>query len=525
MKKRTLYLLIALMSISLIGIIWVQVYWIHNGIQVKETQFDQLVNDALNNVVADFEDNESMDFVHKQLATTITSVNIDSNAVCDKNQKVKKAINSIIIGDSSQNNSFDYNFSCDDDSDNMEMKISINGETQTIDIKNNINKLEQILEDDSLLVMGGEDNISINRFGNVMIKMIKEFKDIDDPIHHLLNETNIDSIVGFHLNDNGIELPFTYGIVDDDNVVEEFSSDNFSISKNSYTVNLFKHNLIHEPAQLAISFHNKHSYILKSMWIMLISSIVFTLIIILTFAATLHYMFKQKKLSEMKNDFINNMTHEFKTPISTIFLAIDSITHPKVIEDKKQIHHFANVIRKENLRMNQQVESVLNTALGEKDELEFNKKEVDINSLLNKIQERMKLQLEANNAQLKYNLTKDHLLVIGDEVHLQNAICNLIDNAIKYNENKPEISIDTNLVNGFCEIKISDNGIGMNNETQKKVFDKFYRIQKGNIHTVKGFGIGLSYVKTIINAHKGLISLKSKLKEGTTFIINIPTIS
>jgi two-component system, OmpR family, phosphate regulon sensor histidine kinase PhoR len=137
----------------------------------------------------------------------------------------------------------------------------------------------------------------------------------------------------------------------------------------------------------------------------------------------------------------------------------------------------------------------------------------------------MKLQLEANNAQLNLNLFNNKLIVIGDEMHLQNAICNLIDNAIKYNDNKPEININTNLVNGFCEIKVADNGIGMSNETQKKVFDKFYRAQKGNIHTVKGFGIGLSYVKTIVDAHKGLISLKSKLKEGTTLIINIPTLS
>jgi two-component system phosphate regulon sensor histidine kinase PhoR len=172
--------------------------------------------------------------------------------------------------------------------------------------------------------------------------------------------------------------------------------------------------------------------------------------------------------------------------------------------------------------MNKQVESVLTTALGEKDELEFDKIEIDINELIQKIPARMRLQLEAHNAILNLNLTNDKLMLLADEMHVQNAICNLIDNAIKYNENNPEITIDTNLVNGFCEIKIKDNGIGMNNETQKKVFDKFYRVEKGNIHTVKGFGIGLSYVKTIVDAHKGLISLKSKLKQGTTITINIP---
>tara|TARA_B100000809_G_scaffold261203_1_gene309647 strand:- start:9534 stop:10241 length:708 start_codon:yes stop_codon:yes gene_type:complete len=234
-------------------------------------------------------------------------------------------------------------------------------------------------------------------------------------------------------------------------------------------------------------------------------------------------MLKQKKLSEMKNDFINNMTHEFKTPISTISLAIDSITHPKIIKDEQQINHFAAIIRKENLRMNKQVESVLTTALGEKNELEFDQSKIELNAIIQKIPSRMKLQLEAHNTTLNLNLTNEKLVLLADEMHLQNAICNLIDNAIKYNKNIPIITIDTSLINGFCEIKITDNGIGMNNETQKKVFEKFYRVEKGNIHTTKGFGIGLSYVKTIVEAHKGSIALKSNLNKGTIITINIPT--
>jgi two-component system phosphate regulon sensor histidine kinase PhoR len=530
MKKRILYVIIALMSISLIGIIWVQIYWIHNGIIVKETQFDQLVNDALNNVVVDIEDNESMDFIHKQLSTTLTNINIGADSthhvINNRNKKIDKIVSTVC---DSINESFSFDFSTEGDNDqdegDMEMKISINGEEQTIDIVNKLEKLEGILDNDSFLSIGEDGKIFANRFENVIVKMVKEFKDIDDPIHHLLNNIDVDSIVHNNLADNGINLPFSFGVMHDSVVINQFSSDNFSFNNNTYTVNLFKHNLIQKAAQLGVNFKNKNQYILKSMGLMVASSILFTLIIIFTFAATLHYMFKQKKLSEMKNDFINNMTHEFKTPISTISLAVDSITHPKIIEDKKQINHFADIIRKENLRMNKQVESVLTTALGEKDELEFNKLEIDLNETIKKIPERMRLQLEANNAILNLNLSNEKLLILGDEMHLQNAICNLIDNAIKYNDKNPEISIDTNLVNEFCEIKVVDNGIGMNNETQKKVFDKFYRVQKGNIHTIKGFGIGLSYVKTIVDAHKGLISLKSKLKQGTTITINILTIS
>ncbi len=529
MKKGKLYILIALMGVSLIGIIWVQIYWIHNGVQVKEAQFDQLVNDALNHVVTDIEDNESFHFIHKQLASTTNNIKVETDSIKREVKKIKTWKNKISIDDSNKiNNSFNYSFSDEGDGNEMEMKISVNGETKTIDISNKLEKLKdlgELLDDDSFIVNHGENFEFSDRFGEIIMKMVKEFKDIDKPIHHLLESIDLDSIVRTNLEDNGITLPYTYGVLHGEELMSQFSSEDFTTSKNTYGVSLFKHNILDKSAQLAITFKGKRHYIMQSMGLMVICSILFTLIILLTFASTLHHMFKQKKLSEMKNDFINNMTHELKTPISTISLAVDSITHPKVIDDKSQINHFADIIRKENTRMNRQIESVLNTALGEKGELEFNKNQLDVNETLQKIQERMKLQLEANKAILNLNLCKEKLNILGDEMHLQNAICNLIDNALKYNENKPEITITTNLVNEFCELSVSDNGIGMSKETQKKVFDKFYRVEKGNIHTVKGFGIGLSYVKTIVDAHKGLISLKSKPNEGTIITINIPAIT
>ena len=511
------------MSISLVGIIWVQIYWIHNGVTVKEAQFDQLVYDALNHVVTDIEDNESMNFVHKQLANASSKIIIESDSIHHNTKNIKKWVTKHVKTDSADTgNSFNYEMSSGEE---MEMKITVNGKTQTIDIKNNLESLEEIIDNDSFIFEGEEDEMVFsNRFSNIMVKMVKEFKDIDKPIEHLLKSITIEPILKSNLEDNGITTPFTYAVLNGDEVIKPFSSEGFIISDETLRVRLFKHNMFGNSAQLAINFGSKRHFVLKSMWLMVACSIIFTLIILLTFASTIHYMLKQKKLSEMKNDFINNMTHEFKTPISTISLAVDSITHPKIIGDEKQINHYADIIRKENLRMNKQVESVLTTALGERNELDFDKIEVDVNELIQKIPARMKLQLEAHNASLILTLTDEKIMLLADEMHLQNAICNLIDNSIKYNENNPEITIDTNLVNGFCEIKITDNGIGMSSETQKKVFDKFYRVEKGNIHTTKGFGIGLSYVKTIVDAHKGLVALKSKLKQGTIITINIPAI-
>lgn len=511
------------MSFSLIGIIWVQMYWINNGIQVKEVQFDQLVNHALNDVVIGFEDSESVSFIHNQIANTSSTIIIEKDSIKNQSKFIKKWVSQqFVVESDSEGDAFNYSMTTDDNGDGVEMKFSINGEEQFIDLNQKIESLEEIIDSTTLLLSGAKEKIFGNRFGNVIIKMVKEFQDIENPIDHLLKDLAIKPIIKNKLADNGITAPFTFAIINDEKIVEAFSSEGFEISDENYTVSLFKHNLFDNSAQIALNFSGKNQYILKSMWLMVACSILFTLIILLTFASTIHYMLKQKKLSEMKNDFINNMTHEFKTPISTISLAVDSITHPKVIKDEAQINHFADIIRKENLRMNKQVESVLTTALGEKNELEFDQSKIDLNELIQKIPERMKLQLEAHQAVLNLKLSAHKLMLLADEMHLQNAICNLIDNAIKYNQNNPIISIDTNLINGFCEIKIIDNGIGMSNETQKKVFEKFYRVEKGNIHTTKGFGIGLSYVKTIIDAHKGSITLKSKLNKGTTITINIP---
>ena len=513
------------MSISLVGIVWVQAYWIHNGILVKEAQFNQLVNDALNNVVAALEDEEAVGFIHDHLTKGGTHVVVETDSTHQK--KVIKRWTS--KGDRPKKdtvnveNSFSFDFSSDEGEEGkMEMKIRVNGKSQTIDITNKIENVETILEKDSLLFTDEEDFVFSNRFGEVMVKMVKEFKEIDNPIHHLLKETDIEKSIHANLEDNGIFIPFTYAVLHHDSILPSFSSAGFTGSKNTYRVNLFKNNIINTPAFLAISFNGKSHYILNSMWLMLVCSFLFTLIILLTFASTVYFLFKQKKLADIKNDFINNMTHEFKTPISTISLAIDSITHPQIIENKDKINYYAEIIRKENKRMNTQVESVLNTSLAEKNELSLHKEPIVLHAFKEKVVERMKLQIEAANTVFNSDKVDHNLTLNADEQHLLNAVCNLIDNAIKYAQETPEISFNIVKKETGIAFIVSDKGIGMNKETQKRVFDKFYRVQSGNIHKVKGFGIGLSYVKAIVDAHGGEINLVSKVGEGTRVTITIP---
>ncbi|MBX2931279.1 MAG: HAMP domain-containing histidine kinase [Chitinophagaceae bacterium] len=256
-------------------------------------------------------------------------------------------------------------------------------------------------------------------------------------------------------------------------------------------------------------------------WV-LIGAAVFMLIIIAAFYVTLKSLFNQKKLSEIKSDFINNMTHEFKTPLATISLAIDSIRNEKVQSNKEKLQYFSSIIKEENKRMNKHVETILQAALMEKQELQFSFSSVHVHPVLQSVIDTYSLQLEEKKGTIQtfFNATND--LLKADEVHLTNLFSNLIDNAIKYSKENLLIKITTNSNSKAVCIKIEDNGIGMSKETVKRIFEKFYRAHTGNVHNVKGFGLGMSYVKTVLDVHKGKIKADSTLGKGSTFIVELP---
>ncbi|WP_288096790.1 HAMP domain-containing sensor histidine kinase [Hydrotalea sp.] len=249
---------------------------------------------------------------------------------------------------------------------------------------------------------------------------------------------------------------------------------------------------------------------------------VFMLIIIAAFFVTLRTLLNQKKLSEIKSDFINNMTHEFKTPLATISLAVDAIRNEKVQSDREKLNYFSGIIKEENKRMNKHVETILQAAITEKQELQLKKIQLHLHELIRKIVENYQLQLKEKEAKVVLQLNAKNDMLVADEVHFSNLLSNLIDNAIKYSKDNLEIKITTHSTNKYIVIMIEDNGIGMSKETMKRVFEKFYRAHTGNVHNVKGFGLGMSYVKTVIDAHKGKIRVDSTLGKGTTFTIEMP---
>lgn len=329
------------------------------------------------------------------------------------------------------------------------------------------------------------------------------------------------------------DIPFEFAITSNSIMGDEMESENFytlysdSVNNQNHVVPLesSSENVAetNSPQELLIIIvpHVKN-FIWRSMTWLIAGALFFTLIIISTFFLTVRALLKQKKLSEIKSDFINNMTHEFKTPLATISLAVDALKNEKVINDKDKTAYFTGIIKEENKRMNKQVEAILQAALLDNESLKLDLKKMQVNELITSALNNIELQVQEKKGklQLKLDAAKDAVMV--DEVHFTNLVSNLLDNAVKYSKDHLLIKFTTQNVGDQFRIRIEDNGIGMSKETLSRIFEKFYRAHTGNIHNVKGFGLGLSYVKTMVDAHHGTIKAESTLGKGTTFIITFP---
>ena len=275
---------------------------------------------------------------------------------------------------------------------------------------------------------------------------------------------------------------------------------------------------------LWITVPHAKKLIWRSMTWFIIGAVLFTVIIVTAFFLTVRALLNQKKLSEIKSDFINNMTHEFKTPLATISLAVDALKNEKVINDREKMNYFTGIIKEENKRMNKQVETILQAALLDRQQVQLNLKKLHAHDLINSALNNINLQVEQINGKIEINLAATKDLVMADEVHFTNLISNLLDNAVKYSKENLVIKISTQTAGNQLKIRVEDNGIGMNKETANRIFEKFYRAHTGNIHNVKGFGLGLSYVKTMVDAHHGTIKVESIVGKGTIFTLTFSLI-
>ncbi len=348
------------------------------------------------------------------------------------------------------------------------------------------------------------------------------------------NKDEIRNIVKESLLNEGLKnVPFEFAVTDNNIAGDQISTENFAKyyadTVNNVSQTFFlqaesgtdMENLSPQEFLVVIVPH-QNAIILKELTWFIVGAVIFSLIIITAFFLTLRTLFVQKKLGEIKSDFINNMTHEFKTPLATISLAVDALKNVKVIGDKEKTDYFTGVIKEENKRMNKQVETILQAALLDRQEVQLDLKKQSAHELINNAVKNITLPLNEKGGDLVIQLDATNDMVMANEVHFTNFINNLLDNALKYSKEKPQIKLSTSNINNQFRIKIEDNGIGMNKETLSRIFEKFYRAHTGNVHNVKGFGLGLSYVKTMVDAHKGSIKAESTLGKGSTFIIQFP---
>ncbi|MCB0639517.1 MAG: HAMP domain-containing histidine kinase, partial [Lewinella sp.] len=295
-----------------------------------------------------------------------------------------------------------------------------------------------------------------------------------------------------------------------------------NLKETPYRINLFGNTDQEAPAELRLHFPAKSDVLWSDLWLNFLGAFLCAAIILACFGYTIWVIFHQKKISEMKTDFINNMTHEFKTPIATISLAADSITSSRIAGDPNKVARFANIIKQENKRMNSQVEKVLQMAQIDKHEFKLRLSEVDLHEVITRAIENISLQVEQREGVAEAALLADNAIVEGDLTHISNMVNNLLDNANKYSPEKPHITVTTHTRPKGVEVQVSDQGMGMSKEARKHIFDSFYRVHTGDRHDVKGFGLGLSYVRAMITAHQGTVDVQSELGKGSTFTLFFP---
>ncbi|KPL12016.1 MAG: hypothetical protein AMS23_09810 [Bacteroides sp. SM1_62] len=522
MSRKFLWIIAIFMGFAMIALIIVQAYWISNAYRLKEKQFSQLVNRALYNVVSEIQERETIWHI------------MDEAEVFDSTWQEEMAFweqyNFDINASIGQDGKFDQSlhFSQRSSPGQQQHKLTIIADDTVLQIKQdpgivfvdtgyggNIHLYQPQIRKKIEKKMA-ENRIFIDR---IMERMISP----DAPIEKRVDPDHLDQVIRRQFLNSGIDLDYEFAILRGNmDFAYKSSGYYYDDEMEHFGTALFPNDFFSRTGYLSLYFPRKTSFLLKSLGFMGISSIILTLVIILSFTVTIFIIFRQKRLSEIKNDFVSNMTHELKTPISTISLASQMLNDKTIPTESKNYDNISRILRDESKRLGYQVEKVLQMAIFDQGRIKLKKKKTDINELIHNVITNFTLQIEDKNGEIEEDYAADNAVIHVDSVHFTNMISNLVDNAIKYSVEKPAISVSTLNRNEKLIIRVKDNGIGIKKEDQRRIFEKFYRVPTGNVHNVKGFGLGLSYVKKIAEEHHGSVSLKSEPGKGTEFEISLP---
>ncbi|WP_072530581.1 ATP-binding protein [Bacteroides ilei] len=511
MKKTTIWILGIVMGLSFLSLLYLQVSYIEEMVKMRKEQFEENVGRSLAQAVHNLELVETKRYLEKDVAATERAARLSQQMEREEaadNNVVEHHQYMVTSPDGTTFSTFEMKTVIKRPSSIPKVVISTGK-----NIPQTSRALQEILKERYIYQRALLDEVVYNIL----------YTASDKPLKERVNFKQLDHFLKAELLNNGIDIPYHFSVTDRDGKEVYRCSDYVHDNEKIYSRLLFEKDPPAKMGFVNIFFPTMDNYIFSSVRFM-IPSIIFTCVLLVTFVFTIYIIFRQKKLTEIKNDFINNMTHEFKTPISTISLAAQMLNDPAVGKSPAMFKHISGVINDETKRLRFQVEKVLQMSMFERQKAILKKKEVDANELIYGVTNTFRLKVESCNGTIDVALDADDPFIYVDEMHFTNVIFNLLDNALKYK--KPDVNIHLKVRTwneaGKLHISIEDNGIGIKKENLKKIFEKFYRVHTGNLHDVKGFGLGLAYVKKIVTDHKGTIRAESELNVGTKFIIVLP---
>ena len=521
MNTTLIRILVFVMLAALAGLIVLQSIYLRDAIVVKENHFRQMVNMSLSEIVQQFETQNSMEYFNMEMYGSQSTI-LNPVKPVPEVEEAKDSIGFEFIIDEGITYLEDT-FFC-----TANASVSVfSSDSMVFTIENELGKTES-----RTYYFGGSkrkipekspyENLLSNRF-NYFENWVSRILSIDRGEEKPIDKWELENTINKSLANNGISLDYEYAVLKPKQGYIITSPDYKPMEeKDVFRIRLTQKDFFSQPSYLELYFPKKNTYIMTSIGVMGVSSLVIILAIIGLFAISVLIIIRQKKLSEIKNDFINNMTHELKTPISTLSLAGQMLKDESAARSEKMVTHISNIIEDETKRLGYHVEKVLQVALFEKGRLKFSFHPIELNSVLTKVKNSFELHIKKKEGSIVLDLDPETTLIQADEVHVTNVFFNLLDNAIKYCNETPHIKITTQSKKNGVFVLVKDNGIGIAKENQMKIFDNFFRVPTGNIHNVKGFGLGLSYVKKVVEEHGGTIKVESELGKGTTFLLFFP---
>jgi two-component system phosphate regulon sensor histidine kinase PhoR len=515
MKKGFNKILIILMSVALIGLVIIQFYWTQKVFVSHTEEFNGRVYQALN---------ETVDEVSKQeiglYYKRFENVHNDFKSAGDKPQ----VMSSQLVQDSAGTTYITLTRYILERS-----VVPLSGEYNDSLIRADLYSQEKVLKIPKDSGANMIQNLTIDteenfKNSNFTIERLARLDAGNKPIDKRLDIKILDSIFTRELRKRGVQSHPQLAVLNADSTLTKVATEEFDLNDREYTIPIFYDNQDNPQFYISTYFPDKQLSILGPIIPIVMLTIIFTIIIISVFSLAIYYMQLQRNISEIKTDFINNMTHEFKTPIATINIATDAIKNDRIISDPDRVKYYADLIKQENKRMNSQVEMVLRMAKLERNQVDINLQEVDVQELVKKSVSTMRFIVGNLNGTIFEEYNASSVLVDGDTFHLENTLNNILDNARKYSKENPQIFVKTyNDNEGNIVIEVRDQGIGMSKSVLRKIFDQFYREETGNVHNVKGHGLGLAYVKKIVELHKGQVFAESELGKGSVFYVKLPT--